>query len=122
MGLLHRIVGFAIVGAFLVLAVWGAVLRVRGRDAASWRFWALLHYTENVVVAQAVVGLILLVLGRRQPVLHYFYGAVFPLVVVVVGRLASLRREERDYVPIAFAAFISFGLTLRALMTGLGIG
>jgi hypothetical protein len=30
--------------------------------------------------------------------------------------------RDRPWIPFAFASFICFGLTLRALMTGLGIG
>jgi hypothetical protein len=32
------------------------------------------------------------------------------------------RRKIEPWVPFAWASFISFGLTLRALMTGLGTG
>ncbi len=50
------------------------------------------------------------------------YGSIFPLIVLVAGRLYSLRRDEYDYVPVAVGAIVAFGLTLRALQTGLGIG
>jgi hypothetical protein len=45
-------------------------------------------------------------------------------VILAIGH--ALARDpafrERPWVPFALASFICFGLTLRALMTGLGIG
>jgi hypothetical protein len=122
----HQIVAYAIVAAFALLAVWGLVARILGREDAGWPFWGLLHYTENVLLVQIAIGVILLLLGRRVGgpgfQLHYVYGSVFPLIAVIGGRLYGLRREEHEYVPVAFGAFVAFGLTARALMTGLGIG
>jgi len=118
--LFHRLLAFAIVGALLLLTVWGTALRVAGRDTAPKGFWGLLHYTENVLAVEIVAGIILLLIGRRQPWLHYVYGSVFPIMVLVAARMASLRREVRDYAPIAFGAFFAFGLTARALMLGMG--
>lgn len=124
---IHRYVGEAIVGALIVIAVSGAVLRLMRRDEAPRLFWGLQHYTENVLVLQIVIGLVLFLSGRRVPGgpliwLHYLYGSLFPLIAVIGGRIAALRREEHDYVGVAWGAFFGFGLTLRALMTGLGIG
>lgn len=127
MSLAHEILGFAIVGAFLALALWGLVLRLLGRSQAPRGFWALQHYTENVLAVQVALGLVLLLVGRRVVGgslvwLHYLYGSLFPLIAVVAGRIAGMRREDREYVGLAWGAFFAFGLTARALMTGLGIG
>ena len=81
-------------------------------------------------------GTILLLLGRRLEAegvlggtLHYVYGYlplllfVFAHVVARAGdaRAIGIDRPVRPWVPFAWASFISFGLTLRALMTGLGL-
>lgn len=123
----HRWLGIAIVAALGLIAVAGLVLRMLGRNEAPRLFWGLQHYTENVLVVQVVAGLVLLFMGRRVvggPLvwLHYLYGSLFPLIAIVGGRIAGLRREEREYVGVAWGAFFAFGLTTRALMTGLGIG
>ena len=73
---------------------------------------------------QALIGVILLIAGKRPTTtLHYVYG-FGPLVVFAIGHL--LAREEafrtKPWAPFALASFISFGLSLRALTTGLGIG
>lgn len=124
---LHRYIGEAIVAALAIIFLWGLVLRIMRRAEAPRALWAVQHYTENVLVLQVVLGLILLVAGRRVvggPLiwLHYLYGSLFPLIAIVGGRIAALRREEREYVGLTWGAFFAFGLTLRALMTGLGIG
>lgn len=124
----HRILGFSIVGGLLLLALTGLVLRIRGLDEAPKWFRALQYYLENVLMLQTVVGLVMfLFMGRRVAggdlvFLHYFYGSLFPLIAVISGRIAGLRRETREYVGWTWGAFFAFGLTARALMTGLGIG
>ncbi len=75
----------------------------------------------DVISAVALIGLILLLLGHRPTTwLHYVYG-FGPLVVLVIAH-ATAREQypDRPWIPFAWAAFICFGLTLRALMTGLG--
>lgn len=123
----HRYLGIAIVAVLGLIAVFGLVLRLTGRREAPKLFWGLQHYTENVLVIQVISGLVLLFMGLRVvggPLvwLHYLYGSLFPLIAMVGGRIAGLRREEREYVGIAWGAFFAFGLTSRALMTGLGVG
>lgn len=121
----HGWLGAAIVLAFLVIALWGLGLRLAGRDEAPTAFRALEYWTENLLAVQTVIGVVFLLLGRRVigddlVFLHYFYGSLFPLIAVVAGRIAALRREEHGYVGMAWGAFFAFGLTTRALMTGCG--
>ncbi len=125
---IHRLVGFSIFGGLLVLMLSGAFLRLRKTAEAPKWFRAVQYYVENVLVLQTVLGLILfLVLGRRVAggdlvFLHYFYGSLFPLIAIISGRIAGLRRDAYEYVGWTWGAFFAWGLTTRALMTGLGIG
>lgn len=118
----HRYVGMAIVAAFLVIGFWGLGLRLLRRAEAPVAFWGLQHYTENTLIVQTVLGIVLLIAGRRVygnlAWLHYFYGSLFPLIAIVGGRIAGLRRDEREYVGLTWGAFIAFGLTMRALTSG----
>ena len=123
--LLHRYLAVLIVLLFLTIFLWGMVLWLARRDEAPMALWAVQHWTENLLVVQVVLGLVLLLMGRRvvgAPLvwLHYFYGSVFPLVAIVAGRIAGLRREHREYVGPAWGAFFAMGLTLRAVQTGCG--
>ncbi|MFN2556496.1 MAG: hypothetical protein ABR592_06400 [Nitriliruptorales bacterium] len=123
MDTVHFYVGASLVVAFLVLAVYGGLARLFRRRGLGKLFWGVLYYTETVLVVQIGLGILLLVTGNRVgDWLHYVYGSLFPLIAVVAGRLYALRREDYDYVPIALGAFVAFGLTIRAFMTGLGIG
>lgn len=120
---IHRAVGFVVVGIFTIGWLLGLILWIARRDAGEW-FWRWLVTAQVVAILQALLGLILLLLGERPPTwLHYVYG-FGPLVIFAIGHL--LAREEafrsKPWAPFAFASFISFGLSLRALMTGLGIG
>jgi hypothetical protein len=132
---LHRVIGFAVVGVFALGWIWGLGARIARRDPGDG-YWTWLTVAQVVAGLQAIVGTILLLLGRRlQPegvlggTLHYVYGylplllLVFAHVVARAGdaRAIGIDRPVRPWVPFAWASFISFGLTLRALMTGLGM-
>ncbi|MFA9445967.1 hypothetical protein [Egicoccus sp. AB-alg6-2] len=121
----HRYLGALVVLLFVVIVLWALLLRVARREEAPDGLWAVQHWTENLLVVQTVLGIVLLLLGRRvfaQPDawLHYLYGSLFPLIAMVAGRLASMRRERFSYLGLAWGAFFAFGLTLRALQTGCG--
>jgi len=123
--LLHGWLGALLVTLFAVLGTWGLALRLMGRDEAPTAYWGVQHWTENLLLVQTVIGVVFLLIGRRVAgddlvFLHYFYGSLFPLIAIVGGRIAGMRREERDYVGLAWGAFFAFGLTLRAFMTGCG--
>jgi hypothetical protein len=119
----HRYVGFLVVGTFAIGWLFGIVLWVTRRRAGDW-FWRWLVAAQVLAVAQALVGIVLLLMGRRATDwLHLVYG-FGPIAILAIGHL--LAREEpfrlRPWIPFALASFICFGLSLRALMTGLGIG
>jgi heme A synthase len=125
----HEYVGVAVVGVFTVGWVWGAVVLVRRREPGQ-RFWTWLVLAQVVAGLQALIGLLLLVLGYRPDSwLHYVYG-FGPLVVLLIAHATArdLQNTKPDARPIpswvvfAAAAFICFGLSLRALMTGFGAG
>lgn len=122
---IHGYLGFGIILAFAIMMVWALVLRVFRREDAPPVFWVMQHWTENLLILQALGGLVFLLLGRRVVgddlvFFHYLYGSLFPLIAIVGGRIAGLRREEHEYVGIGWGSFFAFGLTLRAMMTGCG--
>lgn len=120
---LHRYVGYVVVGIFGVGWLLGLGLWIASRDAGEL-FWRWLVAAQVVAIAQALIGLLLLLMGRPLLTwLHVVYG-LGPVAIFTIGHV--LAREEafrhRPWVPFALASFISFGLSLRALMTGLGLG
>lgn len=122
MSAFHAVLGFSVVGSFALLALWGLAtwLLKRGPGRA---FWWLVAFLQVVLLSQIAVGLALLAIGRRQGVLHVLYGSLFPILVLAAAHwLARDAFEHRPWVPFAIGGFFGFGLTLRALTTGLGIG
>ncbi|MDQ3793971.1 MAG: hypothetical protein M3341_15400, partial [Actinomycetota bacterium] len=101
---------------------WGLIAFLLKRDPTRW-FWRLLALLQVLLILQLVSGLVVLVIGGRRPILHYAYGAVFPAIVLVAAHVVGRELQDpRDASRVfAVAAFIDFGLTLRALTTGLGL-
>jgi hypothetical protein len=118
---LHKYVGFAVVASFLVLFVWGIGAKLIKRGPGAW-FWHWLTLVQVIVAVQTILGVILFVSGyRADTLLHYAYG-LFPIIVLAVAHVVARGMEREPWIPFAWAGFFCFGLTLRALMTGLGIG
>jgi len=127
MTLVHRVLGTVIVAAFVVIMVWALALFARRADDTPDGLRMVQHWTENLLLLQTLGGVVLLIMGRRvvgpsDAWLHYLYGSLFPLVAIVGGRLAALRRERRHYLGLAWGSFFAFGLTLRAVQTACGVG
>jgi hypothetical protein len=118
----HVVLGFCIVGAFAVMMLWGALLWLVKRGAGPW-FWHLLAVVQVVLGLQVVAGIVLIVLRgpEARPILHYAYGALFPILVLVIAHGVARDMQRDQHVVFAVAGLICFGLTLRALMTGFGI-
>jgi hypothetical protein len=118
----HTLEGFVIVAGWGVLFLFGIGLFLTKRDAGRL-YWGLLTVLQILLVIQLLAGLVLLFGGSRQPLLHYFYGAVFPALVIGVCHVFTRGLEKPPYhLFFTIGSFFVFGLTARALMTGLGIG
>jgi hypothetical protein len=79
---IHEILGIAVLASNGVAAAWGGVAW-RRRDPSTV-FWYLLRLAQAIVVAEAVVGVVLLLDGRHADAIHYVYG-ISPLVVSLVS-------------------------------------
>ena len=122
MRLVHVAFGWSIVVAFGVLWPWGLgawlIRRGPGRPV-----WGVVAFVQVMIIVQGLAGLVLLILGRSATPLHYVYGVVFPLLLLLVAHVVARdeRIAHRPWLPFTAAAFFCFGLTLRALMTGFGL-
>lgn len=118
----HAWLGLVLIFMLVTLAIVGMGLRITGRVETPVPYMVLHHWTENVLILQALGGVALLIMGSRMssglfPWDHYIYGSLFPLLALIFGRLAGLRRE-REYVGMAWGAFFAAALSLQALATG----
>jgi hypothetical protein len=119
----HAFIGFGLVGGWFLLLAWGVGAIVIRREPNRW-FWRLLAVLQVLLILQLLAGIVLLALGRRaDSLLHYGYGVVFPAIVLVIAHVFArgLAEEQDTWKVFAVAAFFVFGLTLRALTTGLGL-
>lgn len=124
---IHRFIAYSIPTGFAVLTLWALVALIRNHNPGDW-YWNLLGFLQTVIGVQVIVGGILFLMGGRPPAngpawLHYVYGGLFPAAVLVVAHRAA-RRERFRQIPWAIfglAALVCFGLTFRALQTGLGM-
>jgi hypothetical protein len=118
----HILEGFAVVAGWGVLFLFGIGLFITRRDA-NRLYWGLLTVLQVLLGVQLLVGLVLILMGGGQPLLHYLYGAVFPALVLAVCHVFTRGLEKPPYhLFFTIGSFFVFGLTARALMTGLGIG
>ena len=120
---IHAFVGFVIVGGWFVLLLWGLVSWWPMRHEPNVWFWRLLGVLQGILVLQLLVGLTLWIKNPLPTFLHPLYGAVFPAIVLVVAHVLArgVDIESDRWKVFAVASFFVFGLTLRALMTGLGL-
>ena len=120
----HKYLGFTIPVGFGILAIWTAIGLIRNK-APRDAFWTVLGVLQVVISIQVVAGAILFLMGFRPPTdpiwLHYAYGGLFPAALLIgAHRLAGSRFKDVPWVVFGAAAFLICGLTIRALMTGLG--
>ena len=121
----HEYFGWAFPVGFGILALWAAYSLIRNKQPHDW-FWSLLGVLQVGIAIQVVVGAILLALGRVPPTspawLHYAYGGLFPAALLIFAhRAGKARFEGVPALPFGIASFLICGLTVRALMTGLGM-
>src|SRR5207247_1788733 len=80
----HEYVGWVVVALFAVGWLWGLVIWIAKRQAGDW-FWRWLAVVQVVAVVQALIGIVLLVMGYRPTTwLHYVYG-FGPLVLLAIA-------------------------------------
>lgn len=127
MRLVHQVIGWAIVGSFALLWLWSMVawiaLKARQVAGPGRPFWWLLGVVQASVLVQAIVGIVLLFMGGHAELLHYVYGAVFPILLLAIAHVLARddRFADRPWLVFGWASFFIFGLTFRALDTGLGL-
>jgi hypothetical protein len=124
---IHHYFAYLIPTGWLLLALWSAATLVRNKPPASL-FWSLLAFMQVALAIQAILGIILFLMGFRPNSngpswLHYVYGLIFPVVVLVFAHRYAQRDRFKDIPWLVFgvAAFLIGFATIRAIQTGLGI-
>jgi hypothetical protein len=115
---IHSRLALTIILFALILGVWAAWNYFR-RTGLTSSYWGALIIGEMLMLAQGLLGVLLVVSGE-QPAdwVHFLYGVLtalgLPAVYIYTGGRAT-RIEAGLY---ALVSFFIFGLALRAIMTG----
>lgn len=121
---IHYYVAYSVPAGFLLMALWALAAFVRNK-APGENFWRLVALTQAVLGIQIIVGGILFLAGGRPNSngpewLHYVYGGLFPLGLLFLAHRYGRRTEGIAWIAFGLAGLVVFGLTFRALQTGLG--
>ena len=116
---LHQGLAQSTVLYFAALGVWGIVMALRRAPFDSGYRGALI-IGVGLGVVQALVGLVVLLVGGRGPRddLHYLYGLSIIVALPLVHQLISGRKFP-PVLAYALASLFVMGLALRAMTTGL---
>lgn len=115
---LHCRVGLAVIFFAFALGAWGVIAFLRGMGVSGSFFGALL-IGEILIIAQAVIGVALIVVGRfPADGLHLLYGVVLPLSWVAVYVYTRGAQTQREMIIYAIMSFFVMGLGIRGIMTG----
>jgi hypothetical protein len=91
---LHAVLGIGLTAANLVAGAWGGVAWLRKQPSVV--FWYLLRIAQALVVAEVVLGLLLLARGdRADEGLHLLYG-IAPLAVTLVSEGMRVGASQRE--------------------------
>ncbi|HEY3109961.1 MAG TPA: hypothetical protein VGL23_14460 [Chloroflexota bacterium] len=116
MEILHLLLGRSVVFFMLICAVWGILAHV-GRLPSDGRYRSTLVLAELLLLAQALIGLILLGSGRLpSDQIHFLYGGLAVLILPAVHGFAT-RRGWSTALASGLAALFIFGLAIRAFTT-----
>ncbi len=123
---LHLINMVLVLITSLVAGVWGLILWFRKKTEAITRPWKISLIVAAVVgLLQALLGIILVLLGTRPPggslyYLHYVYGAIVALAIPVAYTYIG-KDVRRAILVLSCAAIIIALAAARGTMTGLGM-
>ena len=110
----------------LVAGVWGLILFFRKRTEAFSQPWKISLIVAAIFgLLQALLGIILVLLGDRPPggslyYLHYVYGAIAALAIPVAYTYIG-KDVRKAILWLSIAALIIAAAAGRATMTGFGL-
>lgn len=121
---LHFFNMFLVLASGTISGIWGLVLFFMKKTFnRPWRITLII--TAIVAALQALLGIILVLLGQRPGTgtglyyLHYVYGAIVVLAIPVAVTYATGRKNQRrDILIFSIASLILVAAALRALTTG----
>lgn len=124
-GLHGYVLGFTLIGGWLVIALWALVLRLLRRDESPV-FWRVVSIAQVLLVVQLLIGVVLLAMARRPGAggwfdtgFHFLYGFGFPLIVLFMGHKWARDGRYHPFTLFAVAGLVIAALNMRGWMVGL---
>ncbi len=122
---LHFFNMFLVLASGTISGIWGLILFFTKKTFnRPWR--TTLIITAVVAALQALLGIVLVLLGQRPGTgtglyyLHYVYGAIVVLAIpVAITYATGSKNQRRDILIFSIASLILVAAALRALTTGL---
>ena len=101
------------------LALWG-LWRFFRRQGIDSNYWGALAIGEVLLIAQGVLGVILLLGAGASPgrSIHILYGAIGALTIPAVYVYTKGGDQRRDMLIYAVVMLFQVAILVRALMTG----
>jgi heme A synthase len=116
---IHGEFGLGVAIVWLVIALLGVVFWARNRDPGPV-FWRILAVAQVGVGIQILLGLLMLLSGRRASNwVHYAYGT-FPVLTLYAAHRYSAKMKGIEWVAFAIVGLVNFGLMFRGYLTGMG--
>ena len=119
------VLGFLLIGSWAVISGWAFALRFTSYEETP-TFWRVVSVAQILLALQWVVGIVLLLMGRRPGAVetggdlafHLAYGLLFPAIVLGVAHSTARSGRYKPHSVFALAGLIIFGLSARAWMVG----
>lgn len=115
---IHARLAMTVILFAFALGVWGAINYFRGQGVLP-SYWGAVVIGEIVALAQAALGVALIVMGGAPAdLLHFLYGALVALGWPAVYIYTHGRTNRFEMGAYALVSLFIFGLGLRAMTTG----
>ena len=115
---LHDNLARTIILYIFAMGAWAAVNFFRGKGIDP-NYWGALVIGEIVMLAQGVLGILMVVTGLLpRDLLHILYGVLVAFSWPGVYIYTNARQERAEAGIYAIVSFFMFGLAIRAQMTG----
>ncbi len=119
---IHRVIANMGLLYTFVLGVWGLVLFLR-RRGPDGNYNGALVIAEGLFVIEALVGLVLVVMGLVPArAIHYLYGVSAVLALPLAYTMARNREDSRSSLIYGLTLLFLWGLAERATDTALHAG
>ncbi|MCJ7514065.1 MAG: hypothetical protein MUO23_14005 [Anaerolineales bacterium] len=118
MSIIHGLLANTVMLFTLLAGLWGLLLYVR-RRSVDGGYWGILVIGELLILAQGVLGIVLLV-GGKQPGrgIHILYGAVAALTLPAAYGFTRARDDRRAALTYGLLCLFLTAIAWRSATTG----